>query len=121
MSNEPPLAPPTTERRAPYWITLARSVLALVLGLALLLQPDKARPMFLNFMGLFWLTAGIMSLRWSVNGERARRLSVVIGIVSIVSGLLIFWPFSVDSIRGRSADRAAIGRHYGAHRPGSCF
>ena len=93
MSNEPPLAPPTTERRAPYWITLARSVLALVLGLALLLQPDKARPMFLNFMGLFWLTAGIMSLRWSVNGERARRLSVVIGIVSIVSGLVILGRF----------------------------
>ena len=39
-------------------------MLATALGLALILQPDKARPMLINFMGVFWLAAGIVSLRW---------------------------------------------------------
>ena len=56
------------ERRAAFWITLARSVLAVALGLALILQPDKARPILVNFMGVFWLAAGIMNLRWGAVG-----------------------------------------------------
>jgi uncharacterized membrane protein HdeD (DUF308 family) len=67
-------------RRAAFWITLARSVLALALGLALILHPDKTRPMLVNFIGMFWLAAGTMSLRWGASGERARRMSVVIAI-----------------------------------------
>ncbi len=53
-----------------FWITLARSVLATALGLALILQPEKTRPMLVNFMGMFWLMAGIMSLCWGAYGAR---------------------------------------------------
>ena len=80
-------------RRAAFWITLARSALALALGLALVLQPDKTRPMLVNFMGVFWLAAGIVSLRWGASGEQARRMSVVVGIVGIVAGVLILGRF----------------------------
>lgn len=89
-------------RRTVFWITLARSILALFLGLALILQPDKARPMLVNFMGMFWLAAGIMSLRWSASGERARRMSVVVGIVSIVAGLLILGRFLLSQLVGEA-------------------
>jgi uncharacterized membrane protein HdeD (DUF308 family) len=78
--------PPT--RQTAFWITLARSVLATALGLALILEPEKTRPMLINFMGMFWLMAGLMSLRWGTNGERARRASVVAGMVGITAGAL---------------------------------
>jgi uncharacterized membrane protein HdeD (DUF308 family) len=60
-----------------FWITLVRGLLAIALGVSLILWPDKARPMLVNFMGMFWLVSGIVSLRWGVHGERARGLSLL--------------------------------------------
>ena len=54
-----------------FWITLVRGMLAITLGVALVFWPDKARPILVNFMGMFWLVSGIVSLRWGVHGERA--------------------------------------------------
>jgi uncharacterized membrane protein HdeD (DUF308 family) len=71
-----------------FWVTLARAILAIVLGLALILHPDKARPMLVNFMGMFWLVSGIMSLRWGASGRQARRLSVVAGVIGVLAGLI---------------------------------
>lgn len=102
MSEPQPGETKHAGRRTAFWITLARSILALFLGLALILQPDKARPMLVNFMGMFWLAAGIMSLRWSASGERARRMSVVVGIVSIVAGLLILGRFLLSQLVGEA-------------------
>jgi uncharacterized membrane protein HdeD (DUF308 family) len=94
--------PPSANRRSAFWITLARSILALTLGLGLILQPDKARPMLVNFMGVFWLTAGIMSLRWGASGERARRSSVVVGVVGIVAGTLILGRYLLLQLVGEA-------------------
>ena len=102
MSERQSVETPSSDRRTAYWITLARSVLATALGLALILQPDKARPMLVNFIGVFWLAAGIMSLRWGANGERARRLSVVVGVVGIVAGLMILGRFLLIQIVGEA-------------------
>jgi uncharacterized membrane protein HdeD (DUF308 family) len=70
-----------------FWITLVRGMLALTLGVALIFQPDKARPMLVNFMGMFWLVSGIVSLRWGVHGERARGLSLLAGAVGVLAGI----------------------------------
>lgn len=70
-----------------FWITLIRGLLAIALGVALILQPDKAQPMLVNFMGLFWLLSGIVSLRWGVHGERARGLSLLAGVVGVLAGI----------------------------------
>ena len=92
-----------------FWITLARSVLATALGLALILQPEKTRPMLVNFMGMFWLMAGIMSLRWGASGERARRASVVAGIVGIVAGALVLARFFIISVVGEPIVFVVVG------------
>src|SRR5262245_41685871 len=90
----------TRSRRAGvvYWVTLARAALALALGVALLLQPDKTRPMLANFMGMFWLAAGIVSLRWSASGERARRASRIAGVVGVLAGLLVLGRSQVAAV-----------------------
>ena len=70
-----------------FWITLVRGMLAISLGIALIFQPDKARPMLVNFMGMFWLVSGIVSLRWGVHGERARGLSLLAGAIGVLAGV----------------------------------
>jgi uncharacterized membrane protein HdeD (DUF308 family) len=70
-----------------FWITLVRGLLAIALGVSLILWPDKARPMLVNFMGMFWLVSGIVSLRWGVHGERARGLSLLAGAAGVLAGL----------------------------------
>jgi uncharacterized membrane protein HdeD (DUF308 family) len=62
-------------------------MLAISLGVALVLQPDKVRPMLVNFMGMFWLISGIISLRWNVHGERARGLSLLAGAAGVLASL----------------------------------
>ena len=46
-----------------FMITLIRGMLAVTLGLVLFFKPDKTRLMLANFMGMFWLASGIISLR----------------------------------------------------------
>jgi uncharacterized membrane protein HdeD (DUF308 family) len=70
-----------------FWITLFRGTLALTLGVALVFQPDKARPMLVSFMGMFWLVSGIVSLRWGVHGERAKGLSLLAGAAGVLAGI----------------------------------
>jgi uncharacterized membrane protein HdeD (DUF308 family) len=70
-----------------FWITLIRGMLAITLGVVLFFQPDKARPMLVSFMGMFWLVSGIVSLRWGVHGERARGLSLLAGALGVLAGI----------------------------------
>jgi uncharacterized membrane protein HdeD (DUF308 family) len=109
MSEQQPVEAKHPERRAALWITLARSVLALALGLALILQPDKSRPILINFIGMFWLAAGIMSLRWGTSGERAQRVSVIVGIVGIVAGVLVLGRFILAQFVGEAPMVLLIG------------
>jgi uncharacterized membrane protein HdeD (DUF308 family) len=100
MSESQPIEAKHPERRAAFLVTLARSVLALALGLALIVQPEKSRPFLINFMGVFWFTAGLMSLRWGANGDRARRTSVVVGIIGIIAGVLVLGRFLLIQLVG---------------------
>ena len=75
------------KRNAAFTITLVRGLLAISLGAVLLFQPDKTRSMLGNFMGMFWLASGIISLRWSVSGERARRVALLTGVIGVLAGL----------------------------------
>jgi uncharacterized membrane protein HdeD (DUF308 family) len=43
--------------------------------------------MLANFMGMFWLASGIISIRWSVSGERARRIALLTGVIGVLAGL----------------------------------
>jgi uncharacterized membrane protein HdeD (DUF308 family) len=72
---------------AAFVITLIRGILAVSLGVMLLFQPERTRPMLANFMGMFWLVSGIFSLRWGASGERAQRVAIIAGVVGVLAGL----------------------------------
>lgn len=109
MSDQPPVNSQLRKRYIAQWVTLARSVLALTLGLALIIQPDKSRPMLINFIGMFWLAAGVLSLRWSTAGERAQRTSVVVSIVGIVAGVMVLGRFLLAQVVGEEPIVLLIG------------
>jgi uncharacterized membrane protein HdeD (DUF308 family) len=70
-----------------FLITLFRGMMATTLGLVLLFQPDKTLPMLANFMGMFWLASGIISLRWGANGERAHGWALLAGAIGMLAGI----------------------------------
>ncbi len=70
------------------WITVIRGVMAIILGLALmLLQRDRAPGALANFMGVYWILNGVVSLRLgqAAIGVR-RRAPIAAGVIAIVTG-----------------------------------
>ncbi len=78
MSGEP-AENPILPRDVKFWATLIRGILALILGLGLFVQPDKARPFLVKFMGMFWLAGRLVSLRADV-GDSGRHRARIVGV-----------------------------------------
>jgi uncharacterized membrane protein HdeD (DUF308 family) len=75
---------------AAVWIMVVRGVMAIVLGLALALSRDRAPSALVNFMGVYWLLAGVVSLRWGLAAERPRlRMPLVAGAIGVVTGVVV--------------------------------
>jgi uncharacterized membrane protein HdeD (DUF308 family) len=75
---------------AAVWITVVRGVMAIVLGLGLALSHDRAPTALANFMGVYWLLAGVVSLRWGLAAERPRRrVPLVAGAIGVVTGSVV--------------------------------
>jgi uncharacterized membrane protein HdeD (DUF308 family) len=79
-----------------FGIALIRGLLAILLGILLIFNPDKSRFFLFNMMGLFWLANGIILLRHThpVFGEQedrvlGKRLSLVLGAIAFLTGLLV--------------------------------
>jgi uncharacterized membrane protein HdeD (DUF308 family) len=66
-----------------------KGVLAIILGLVLIFDPDKSEPKLAFIMGMFWLTSGIALLRTDPTGKMGRRLSNLVGVVGFVTGLIV--------------------------------
>ena len=67
-------------------ITMFRGLFATILGLVLIIQPEKTTPILGNFMGIFWFMSGLISLRWGVSGERARGWALLSGVIGVLTG-----------------------------------
>ena len=69
---------------------MIRGLLAITLGTVILFSPEKSQAMLGNFMGGYWLVAGIIALRWSTDGRRAKGLPLLAGIVGVLAGVAMF-------------------------------
>ena len=68
------------------WMTFGRGLFATALGLALILWPDAARPFLANFIGAFWLSGGLLSIRWGLHTQHSKMLTILVGLIGIVAG-----------------------------------
>jgi len=72
------------------WITVARGVMAIALGLALALNGDRAPAALVNFMGIYWILNGTVTLRLGLAVEGARRpLALAAGGIGIATGAVV--------------------------------
>jgi len=72
------------------WITVARGVMAIVLGLALALNGHRAPAALANFMGVYWILNGIVTFRWGLAAEGPRRrLPLVAGAIGTLTGAVV--------------------------------
>ena len=72
------------------WITLARGVMAIVLGLALVLQRDRAPAALVNFMGVYWILNGLVTFKvGAATKGRRRLLARAAGAIGIVTGAVV--------------------------------
>jgi uncharacterized membrane protein HdeD (DUF308 family) len=69
-----------------YRISIVRGSLAVMLGILLVLNRGEQLPTLANFMGMYWLASGIVSLRWGLEATGERRIAVVAGVVGILAG-----------------------------------
>jgi uncharacterized membrane protein HdeD (DUF308 family) len=70
------------------WFTIARGCLALFLGLALLLQREGTSERLATYMGIYWLSGGILALtfRREIRTLGARRAPIVAGVFGVIAG-----------------------------------
>ena len=86
--------------RVAYRVTFARGILALTLGVAMLVQPEKTSDNLATYMGVFWALTGVVSVRSALAGERMRGIPLVSGCAGIIAGVATL-------LRGRLDDVAA--------------
>ena len=71
-----------------WWVTLLRAVMAYGLGISMLLS-NPPRAMFVNYMGLFWLTSGLASIAWGRRETSHKWLWIIAGIIETLGGALV--------------------------------
>jgi uncharacterized membrane protein HdeD (DUF308 family) len=83
-------SPPPTYSARFWWITFARGLLVLVLGVALLAGANT-RTNVATFFGVYWILTGVLAIRWALspNRERIPVLVLVSGIVGLTTGVVV--------------------------------
>ena len=71
------------------WTTFLRGISAVTLGLALIVRPDAARPFLSNFIGAFWLSGGLLSIRWGLQTKQSKWITIVVGVIGILAGTAV--------------------------------
>ncbi len=72
-----------------YLSTLLDAFFATILGIALIIQPEKTRPALVDFMGIFWFAGGLLSLRRRAKNRRWRWLGLIFGIFGVITGTAV--------------------------------
>jgi uncharacterized membrane protein HdeD (DUF308 family) len=72
-----------------WWLNLVRGIVALIVGILIFGWPGIATRIFVNFMAIFWLASGLMSLQWGFSTRQKNGLWLVAGVVGIIIGSAI--------------------------------
>lgn len=92
MSKNSPIQPieenpPPSGIERFWWIYLLRGVFALFVGISLILQPDKTRFTMIQYIGMYLLSSGILSLLWGFSGKKRWGMWLLAGIIGVAGGL----------------------------------
>jgi uncharacterized membrane protein HdeD (DUF308 family) len=72
-----------------WWLSLIRGLAALLLGVALVMAPGQGKPLMAQYMGMYWMASGVLSIVWGIRGARFTRLWLLADSVGLFGGLFI--------------------------------
>lgn len=74
-----------------WWIYLLQGAAALVIGILLLISPQKTVPILIALLGVYWIVGGIFNIIAALAGQiQTHKWWVVVsGVISIVAGLVV--------------------------------
>lgn len=79
-----------------WWLNFVRGLAALAIGIGLLLpvevffEVDHVQTLLFQFVGIYFLVSGIMSLIWGFSAHRQSGLWLVAGILGVTGGIVFF-------------------------------
>lgn len=74
---------------SPWWGTLIQGIFALIIGLLLLTNPAATTVVIVQFIGIYWLIAGIFGLVGIFMDSSLWGLKLLMGIVGVLAGLSV--------------------------------
>ena len=92
-----------------YRVGFARGVLALALGAAKVVQPEKTSDNLATYMGTFWALTGVVSIRAALSGQRTRGVPLVSGCAGVVAGVVVLFHNRVDDVVAQSVLFSLLG------------
>ena len=60
-----------------------------MLGVALIIRPDVARPFLTNFIGAFWFSGGLLTIRWGLKTKQSRWITIAVGAIGVFAGAAV--------------------------------
>lgn len=88
----------TARGHGAYRVGFARGVLALALGAAMVVQPEKTSDNLATYMGAFWALTGVVSVRSALSGQRTKGVPLVSGCAGVVAGIVVLFHDRVDDV-----------------------
>jgi uncharacterized membrane protein HdeD (DUF308 family) len=86
----------------PWWLVLLEGISLIILGVLLLLRPGMTAIVFIQFLGIYWLVAGLFKIISIFLDRSMWGWKLVAGILGIIAGLIVLrhpvWsPFVVGA------------------------
>jgi uncharacterized membrane protein HdeD (DUF308 family) len=89
MSKEIAAQTPPPDAAVPWWLILLQGIFAIVLGLLLLSSPGMTTLVLIQFIGLYWLIAGVFNLVGIFLDHSMWGWKLFTGILGVLAGLLV--------------------------------
>lgn len=78
-----------SEKLVPWWLVLIEGISAIILGILFLISPIKTTVVAIQFLAIWWLVSGIMSIISLFIDRTAWGWKLFSGILGIIAGSLI--------------------------------
>jgi uncharacterized membrane protein HdeD (DUF308 family) len=86
-----------------WWLNFIRGIAALLLGIGLLLpfevllEAERVQTMLFQFIGIYLLVSGVMSLIWGLSNRRRFGLWIVAAALGLVGGIAFFLRSTLET------------------------
>src|SRR5260370_24744710 len=74
-----------------WWLNLVRGIVALIIGMLILVWPQTVHVFFVNFLAMYWLSSGLVSLQWGRSTHQEKGLWLGAGLLGVIVGAAILF------------------------------